>query len=98
MAGRIEGEAIQQAHHRLSQTTRTDMPLSKMMNEVQDYPAEERAALADAVLQTLNPIDPAAQAEWLETAVRRRGEILSRSVHPIPVEEVLAEAHARAEG
>lgn len=73
------------------------MPLSKMMNELQDYPAEERAALADAVLQTLNPIDPAAQAEWLETARRRRDELLSRAVHPIPVEGVLAEARTRAE-
>lgn len=73
------------------------MPISTMMNEVQDYPVEERAALADAVLQTLNPIDPAAQAEWLKTAERRRNELLSRAVRPIPAEEVLAEARARAE-
>ena len=74
------------------------MPIATMMNEVQDYPAEERAALADAVLQTLNPVDPAAQAEWLETAKRRRGELLSGAVRAISAEEVLAEARARAEG
>ena len=74
------------------------MPLATMMNEVQDYPVEQRAALADAVLQTLNPVDPAVQAAWLETASRRRGEILSGSVRPLPADEVLAEARALVEG
>ena len=74
------------------------MPLATMMNEVQDYPVEQRAALADAVLQTLNPVDPAIQAAWLETASRRRGEILSGTVRPLPADEVLAEARALAGG
>ncbi|MBO6028211.1 MAG: addiction module protein [Bacteroidales bacterium] len=74
------------------------MPIATVMNEVQDYPAEERAALADAVLQTLNPVDSVAQAEWLATAERRRGKLLSGAVHALPLEKVLAEARARAEG
>ena len=74
------------------------MPLATVMNEVQDYPVEQRAALADAVLQTLNPVDPAIQAAWLETASRRRGEILSGAIRPLPADEVLAEARALAEG
>ena len=74
------------------------MPLATMMNEVQDYPVEQRAALADAVLQTLNPVDPAVQEAWLETASRRRDEILSGAVRPLPADEVLAEARALAEG
>jgi hypothetical protein len=69
-----------------------------MMDEVQDYPVEQRAALADAVLQTLNPVDPAIQAAWLETASRRRREILSGAVRSLPADEVLAEARAVAEG
>ena len=36
------------------------MPVAMMMNEVQNYPVDERVALADAVLQTLNPVDPTA--------------------------------------
>ncbi len=74
------------------------MPIATMMNELMDYPAEERAALADAVLQTLNSVDPVVQAEWLETAKRRRGELRSGAVRAIPAEKVLAEARARAEG
>ena len=74
------------------------MPVAMMMNEVQNYPVDERVVLADAVLQTLNPVDPAIQAAWLETASRRRGEILSGAVRSLPADEVLAEARAVAEG
>ena len=72
------------------------MPVATMLNEVQNYPVEERVAFADAVLQTLNPIDSAIQETWLQVADRRRGEILSGSVRPIPTSEVLSEAYARA--
>ena len=72
------------------------MPVAMMMNEVQNYPIDERVAFADAVLQTLNPVDPAIQEKWLQVADRRRGEILSGSVRPIPTSEVLSESYARA--
>ena len=72
------------------------MPVATILNEVQNYPIDERVAFADAVLQTLNPIDPAIQEKWLQVADRRRGEILSGSVRPVPTTEVLSEAYARA--
>ena len=72
------------------------MPIAMMMNEVQNYPVDARVALADAVLQTLNPVDPTVQEKWLQVAERRRGEILSGEVHSIPTSEVLSEAYARA--
>ena len=72
------------------------MPVAMLMNEVQNYPVDERVAFADAVLQTLNPVDPAIQEKWLQVADRRRGEILSGSVRPILTSEVLSEAYARA--
>ena len=72
------------------------MPVATILNEVQNYPIDERVAFADAVLQTLNPIDPAIQEKWLQAADRRRGEILSGSVRPVPTTEVLSEAYARA--
>ena len=40
------------------------MPVAMMMNEVQNYPVDERVAFADAVLQTLNPVDSAIQEKW----------------------------------
>ena len=67
-----------------------------MINEVQKYPVEERVAFADAVLQPLNTVDAAVQGKWHHVAERRRGEVLSGAVGPIPTSEVLSEAYARA--
>lgn len=72
------------------------MSVGMMINEVQNYPVDERVAFADAILQTLNPVDSAIQDKWLQVADRRRNEILSGSVRPIPTSEVLSEAYARA--
>ena len=72
------------------------MPVAMMINEVQNYPVNERVMLADVVLQTLNPVDHAVQEKWLQVADRRRGEILSGEVCPVPTSEVLSEAYARA--
>lgn len=72
------------------------MPVAMMINEVQNYPVDERVAFADAILQTLNPVDPSIQDKWLQVADRRRNEILSGSVRSIPTSEVLSEAYARA--
>ena len=72
------------------------MSVGMMINEVQNYPVDERVAFADAILQTLNPVDSAIQDKWLQVADRRRNEILSGSVRPIPTAEVLSEAYARA--
>ncbi len=72
------------------------MPIVKMINEVCNYPVDERVALADAVLQTLNPVTPSVQAKWLAVADRRRGEMLLGTATPIATEDVLAEAYARA--
>ena len=72
------------------------MPVAMMMNEVQNYAVDERVAFADAVLQTLNPVDAAVQEKWLHVAERRRREILSGAVRPIPISEVMSEAYARA--
>ena len=56
------------------------MPVATLMNEVQNYPVDERVVFADAVLQTLNPIDPAIQGKWLQVAARYNVE---RSLSPV---------------
>ena len=72
------------------------MGAAAILNEVRSYPVEKRAAFADAVLQTLNPVDGEDQRKWIEVAARRRREILSGEVEPIAASEVLAEAYSRA--
>ena len=72
------------------------MQVATIMDEVRSRPVEERAVFADAILQTLNPVDASLQKKWLDVAEKRRSEILSGTVRPIPTSKVLSEAYARA--
>ena len=72
------------------------MPVAMMLDEVRCRPVEERAMIADAILQTLNPVDPGIQQEWRNIAERRRSELLSGKVSAIATSDVLAEAYSRA--
>ena len=72
------------------------MPISKMIETVKDYPIEDRVVFADAILQSINPIDPEVERKWIDLAQHRRGEYLQGHVTPIPSEEVFAEAKVRA--
>ena len=73
----------------------TFMPVAKMIDEVRNYPIEDRVVLADAILQTINPVDPEVERKWVAVAQRRRGEFLLGKVNPIASADVFAEAYAR---
>ena len=72
------------------------MPISKLIDRVKDYPIEDRVVFADAILQTINPIDPEVERKWIDLAQRRRGEYLMGQITPISREDVFAEARVRA--
>ena len=73
-----------------------DMPMAQLIEKIKDYPIEERVVFADAILQTINPIDSRVERKWVEIAQRRRGEYLLGKVAPISSEDVFAEARIRA--
>jgi putative addiction module component (TIGR02574 family) len=52
---------------------------------------QERAALARAVLLSMEPEDPGADAAWDEELVRRAERIRSGQATAIPAEQVFAE-------
>ena len=72
------------------------MPMAAMIDEVRSYPIEDRVVLADAILQTINPVDPEVERKWIAVAQRRRGDFLLGKVKPVASEDVFAEAYARA--
>ncbi len=72
------------------------MPMASIVDEVQNYPIEKRAVIADAVLQTLNQIDPKTQTAWSRVAQNRRAELMDGKVSPIATSEVMTEAYSRA--
>ena len=72
------------------------MPIAQLIDKVRDYPIEDRVVFADAILQSINPIDPEVERKWIDLAERRRGEYLMGRVKPISSEDVFAEARVRA--
>ena len=72
------------------------MPIAKLIDRVKDYPIEDRVVFADAILQSINPIDPEIERKWIDLAQRRRGDYLMGRVEPISSEDVFAEARVLA--
>jgi putative addiction module component (TIGR02574 family) len=58
---------------------------------------DERAALANLILQSLEPADPDAEQAWADEIERRVKELKSGSVKTIPWDEVRSKLNARLE-
>jgi putative addiction module component (TIGR02574 family) len=74
------------------------MKTNALMDEIISLPMEERARMAEALLQSLNPQDDAITAAWLSVANQRRKEVASGQVQTIPGEQVferIRQRHAR---
>lgn len=71
------------------------MPLTieQLEQEAMQLPASSRARLADKLVESLDSAEiDEIQKLWTAEALRRRDEVRSGRVKPIPGEEVLAEA------
>lgn len=66
-----------------------------LFTEAAALPLEERARLADALLQTFNPVNDSANSAWLALARRRLDEIDSGRIVTIPGETVFEKAAQR---
>jgi len=64
------------------------MKTAEIMNELANLPVEERALIADSLLQTLNPSQPEIEQEWLKIAQQRLLEISTGSVKTVSMEEI----------
>ena len=71
------------------------MKTRELIDEASSLPFEERAKVIDSLLQTLNPVDNAHAAEWLNLAQRRLAELRSGQVTPVPGEEVFGRIQQR---
>ena len=68
--------------------------VEKLTEEMLALPSDTRALLADRLVESLDPVtDDAIRALWATEAIRRRDEVRSGAVKPIPAEVVLAEAN-----
>lgn len=62
-----------------------------IIEEASDLPVEERIAVVDSLLRTLNATDPQIDEAWAEVAERRLADLHSGRTKAIPGEEVLRE-------
>lgn len=71
--------------------------LDKIAQEALKLPISLRAELADMLVESLHTEDSdEIQSLWLDEAIRRRDEIRTGQVEPIPGDQVLAEARKLA--
>jgi len=67
----------------------------ELIREAESLPVEQRAALVDSLLRTLNPPDAEIDRKWAEVARRRLAELRAGRVKPVPAEVVFAEVSRR---
>ena len=68
------------------------MPATMMLEQIACYPVEDRVMMADAIIESLNGIDPNVDAAWGAIARRRMRELRSGKVRGIPVSVVFSSA------
>jgi putative addiction module component (TIGR02574 family) len=72
------------------------MPAAKkIIDEALSLPLEERARLANSLLESLNVPNPAIDKKWAAVAKQRLEELRSGKVKPIPGDEVFEKVDKR---
>jgi hypothetical protein len=68
------------------------LTLEQLAEEAMRLPVTSRALLADKIVESLDFCEPdEIQRAWATEAVRRRDEVRSGQIKPVPGAEVLAE-------
>jgi len=71
-------------------------PSNRIVDDVLSLPADERLALVNRILESLNvPIQPEIDALWAEEAERRIVQVETGEVKPISGEHVFKEIRER---
>jgi putative addiction module component (TIGR02574 family) len=71
--------------------------IKELIEEANSLPVEERAAVADSILRSLDPPESEVDRKWAQVAQRRLAELRSGKVKPVPGEEVFARVWKRFE-
>ena len=64
------------------------MKTKELIAEISDLPVEQRARIADLILQTLNTPDPDIELAWIQEVEERVEEYEKGNVELIPAQEV----------
>jgi len=64
------------------------MKTKELIAEISDLPVEQRARIADLILQTLNTPEPDIELAWIQEVEERVEEYEKGNVELIPAQEV----------
>ena len=64
------------------------MKTKELIAKISDLPVEQRARIADHILQTLNAPDPDIELAWIQEVEKRVKEYEKGKVELIPAQEV----------
>lgn len=64
------------------------MKTKDLIAEISDLPVEQRARIADQILQTLNRPDPDIESAWMQEVEKRVDEYEKGEVDLVPAREV----------
>jgi len=67
----------------------------EIIEEATALPVEERAAVVDSLLRSLNMPEPESDRAWLDVARRRLAELRSGYVTPVPGNQVFDKIRER---
>lgn len=70
------------------------MKTKQLIDEISDLPVDQRAEIADKILQTLNAPDPNVEKAWIQEVEVRMEEYRQGKVKLIPAEEVFKSLRA----
>ena len=64
------------------------MTSKRLIKEIVELPVEERIAVAESVLRSLNVPDADSDSAWVKIAVRRRHDLHEGRIDSVPLEAV----------
>jgi putative addiction module component (TIGR02574 family) len=74
------------------------MKTTDLIAEAMSLPVEDRAAVVDSLLKSLNPPETEIDKKWASVARRRLAELRSGEVNAVPGDEVLKKTWKRFAG
>ena len=68
------------------------MPVAMMVEQIENYPVEDRVMMADAIIASLNGVRPEFEEAWADVAELRLAELRLGKVKGVAGSEVFARA------
>jgi len=73
----------------------SDQAMTRLIEEIESLPVEDRIRVADSVLKSLNPTDPELEEKWIKEAENRLSDVKSGRVSAVSEDDVFKKIRKR---